>query len=103
MYNPNNPFIKSGHDKNDDLRFTVYPNPSSGDATISYTLSESGSVSLSLLGLFGNEIERLIDNKIQEEGVYPIKFDAKDLNNGVYFLALRTQDHFVTYRIIIVR
>ncbi len=67
-----------------------YPNPFNPATQISYSIPESGFVSLTVYDLLGREISKLVD-EFQKAGTYSINFNGKDLASGIYFYELKTQ------------
>ena len=69
--------------------FQNYPNPFNPSTRISYSLPNSGFVSLTVHDILGKEIETLV-NEFQEAGIYAAHFDASKLASGIYFYKLQT-------------
>lgn len=61
-----------------------YPNPFSNTTEISYTLPETGKVSLVIYNAFGDVIAEVV-NEEQTAGNYTVKYDGSKLAQGVYF------------------
>lgn len=72
-----------------------YPNPFNPSTTIKFTIPEAGLVKLSVFNLLGQEIKSLVDEQ-RQPGTYTQKFDATELNSGVYFYELRVNDFIQT-------
>lgn len=70
-----------------------YPNPFNPSTTIKFTIPEAGLVKLSVLNLLGQEIKTIVDEH-RQAGIYNEKFDATELNSGVYFYELKV-NHFI--------
>lgn len=68
-----------------------YPNPFNPVTTIKYTLKESFYVKLSVVNLFGQELEVLFEGR-QSEGRYEYQFSGERLPGGVYFVRLQMND-----------
>jgi hypothetical protein len=66
-----------------------YPNPFNPTTTISFTLPESGQVSLVVYNLLGEQVAELI-NEFKYAGVHTINFDASELNSGIYLYKMET-------------
>jgi plastocyanin len=64
-----------------------YPNPFNPNTTISYSLPQTGFVSLKVYNALGQEVSILV-NGIKEAGNYKIDFNAINLNSGIYFYKL---------------
>lgn len=65
-----------------------YPNPFNPITTISYALSHSGQVELSVFNIQGQIVQSLVNEK-QDKGVHKAEFDASDLTSGMYIYSLK--------------
>ncbi len=74
-----------------------YPNPFNPTTRISYSIRESGFVSLKIYDVLGKEIHTLV-NEFQAAGTYAVELDANKLSSGAYFYTLRIGDDFVETR-----
>ncbi|MBL4651318.1 MAG: zinc-dependent metalloprotease, partial [Flavobacteriales bacterium] len=83
---------------NKGVRFSVSPNPSSGQFVINYILSKSSElVTITLT----DEIGRIVFSKVITTSI-PVdqyNFDDLALKNGIYFLELRTKDNSHTKKV----
>jgi hypothetical protein len=71
------------------VRLANYPNPFNASTQISYTLIESGHVSLSVFNILGQEVTNLV-NQYQEAGPHTVAWDGTDRSgkvaaSGIYF------------------
>src|SRR5690606_10887860 len=64
-----------------------YPNPFNPQTTISFTIPQSGLVTLKVFDILGNEIRTII-NEFKNAGTYEIIFDASGLASGFYIYQL---------------
>lgn len=64
-----------------------FPNPFNPTTTINYAIPQASNVTLKVYNMLGQEVKTLI-NRFMEAGDHSIKFDAKDLNSGLYFYKL---------------
>ncbi|MDF2437616.1 MAG: hypothetical protein K0Q95_1992 [Bacteroidota bacterium] len=89
-------------EKTEEASFNVFPNPSKGEASISYTLAEESNVSLSIYNVLGVKISELVSSK-QSKGKYKYSITPKDqeLSNGIYFVTLITNNKSETHRLVI--
>lgn len=71
--------------------FTIsnaYPNPFNPVTGIDLLVSKSSIVSASLYNILGEEVFRIMDNKLMESGTHKLKIDAGTLNSGIYILSV---------------
>ena len=79
------------------------PNPSVGNATLSYVLPHEGEVSLEILDLQGR-IVRMLARGTEQAGVHKLMWDGRDasghrVSEGVYFARLGFEGQRVTRRL----
>lgn len=68
-----------------------YPNPFNPTTTISYRLSTTSHVTLTVHDVLGREVATLV-NERRNAGRYSARFDASGQASGVYFYRLKTSD-----------
>jgi len=61
-----------------------FPNPFNPTTNIQFSLPETGQVKLVVFNVIGEQVAELV-NKNMEAGNHNVKFDASDLNSGIYF------------------
>lgn len=92
-YNPDSTDYVTGVETNESLTPTEfkleqnYPNPFNPSTLITYSLSNSGNVSLKIYDVIGKEVAQLV-NGYQNAGKHGVSFDASNLSSGVYFYHL---------------
>ena len=76
----------------DNLNFKIFPNPATDQTTITYNLPEPAQVTLSIYDLTGRKIRswKLEAGNLKNEN--KITINTADLNAGIYFLKLSTDN-----------
>jgi hypothetical protein len=72
-----------------------YPNPFNAITKISYTVANTGNVSLKVYDITGRLVCTLLD-RFHEAGEYDAVWDASDYSSGVYFYKLQAGDFVST-------
>ncbi len=70
---------------------TNYPNPFNPETNISFSIKESGFVSLRVFDILGKEVASLVNERM-ETGNYTRIFNASNLPSGIYIYSLRVND-----------
>ncbi len=85
-----------------DQSFSVYPNPVEGDATISYELSGSSMVNVSVYNSYGQVVKTLV-NEQQASGAKQVTWSSDEdaLAAGVYFIQINTISGSNVQRVLI--
>ena len=81
----------------------ISPNPVMGLTTISYTLSEPGTSSITIVNALGAEVARLSAGQLQDAGTYSLHFDASRLIPGLYFVRFSSGRTIETAKFVIQR
>lgn len=77
----------------------VYPNPTSGSATINYSIENVTEVSVSIIDITGKTM--LTSNEgMKNSGTHQLSFDAASFANGVYYVTLTSDESTVTKKFI---
>lgn len=70
--------------------YPVYPNPSTGDVTVSFALPEASNVTLTLYTITGMEVARVMDARNLGPGFHVTTVQTSALSRGTYLLELRS-------------
>ncbi|MBU8892332.1 MAG: T9SS type A sorting domain-containing protein [Bacteroidales bacterium] len=84
------------HELKESQKSTIYqnfPNPFRSVTQIKYELYKESNVEIEVFDLTGKKIAALI-NKYNIPGSYSVEFNGNDLNSGIYFYSLKTDDGF---------
>jgi len=80
----------------------LYPNPSSGNATIEYSITNPGRYKLIIHDFLGREIQTLAD-EWKEPGTYKTSVSGEGLQSGIYYYKLVSGRDVRTGKMVIVR
>lgn len=78
-----------------------FPNPFSRQTTFTYELDRQAEVVLEVFDLLGRRVDT-IENGIRAAGRHEIRFEAKDLPSGIYFIRLQVGGMFRTRSISVI-
>jgi len=83
---------------------SVNPNPFTNQITINYQINKPGKVALMIYDAAGREVKSITNGNIGQ-GDYRFVWNGKDnnnrtINNGVYFLRLKTDETTITQKLI---
>ncbi|MFC2130473.1 T9SS type A sorting domain-containing protein [Bacteroidota bacterium] len=81
----------------------IFPNPVSGRATISFTMSKCSKANISITNSLGIRITDLVNDQFMEAGLHSIDYDASNLPAGVYFCTLSAGGYKETVKMIILK
>jgi hypothetical protein len=70
------------------MELSVYPNPTSGNATLLFTSPMSAKATLDLYNMNGAKVSSLFNSEVIAGESYGIEMDASSLSPGIYFLHL---------------
>ena len=77
----------------------VYPNPTSGQVTFEFRISENAKVTLDITSIIGERISRIFDAVVEAEETKTVIFE-KSLPPGVYLYYMRWNDRTITGKFI---
>jgi hypothetical protein len=79
-----------------------YPNPFNPTTMIQYSIPKSGSVTLKVFNMLGQEVATLV-NQQQQAGNYSINFNASRLASGVYMYRIQSGSFTSTKKMMLVK
>jgi Secretion system C-terminal sorting domain len=78
---------------------TLYPNPSSNEVTIGYSLSSLQNVDFGIYDIRGRLVRKIEKGK-KQAGKYVLKVDISNLANGIYIIQMRTGDDAIFKKLL---
>lgn len=79
-----------------------YPNPFNPSTNIRFSLPNKTHVSLIVYDMLGREVVTLVNGELPP-GAQTIRFDASNLANGMYMYRLRTNEHEITRKMMLIK
>jgi hypothetical protein len=79
-----------------------YPNPFNPETKISYSLSKTGNVKITIYDINGSEV-RYLNLGIVSQGFHEFTFNAKNLSSGIYFYKFITGNYIDTKKMILLK
>jgi hypothetical protein len=79
-----------------------YPNPFNPATEIRYAIPKDTHVTLKVYNVMGAEVTNLVDGD-QSAGAYTVRWDARDLSNGVYFCRLLAGEFSMTVKMVLLK
>ena len=79
-----------------------YPNPFNPTTVISFSIPESGFVTLKVFNILGQEVAELINN-VKSAGNYNVSFDGTNLTSGMYIYRIQSGSFTATKKMVLVK
>lgn len=79
-----------------------YPNPFNPSTRISYSISKTGFVKISLYNILGKEILNMV-NEQKQAGVYEFVLSSENLNTGVYYYKMDINGFSTTRKMLLLK
>jgi hypothetical protein len=76
---------------------SIFPNPFLTSTRICFSLKERCNVLIRIYNVSGQEIQTLV-NEIREKGLHEVRWQASDINSGVYFCRIETMSPKGSYQ-----
>lgn len=88
---------------NDIQLLTIFPNPSNSESQITFNILKNSNVNLTLLNSVGQVVLVLIPDKTMSKGTYSISLSNINLQSGIYYCKLTTNDCTKTIKIAVLK
>ncbi|MBW7888190.1 MAG: T9SS type A sorting domain-containing protein [Bacteroidetes bacterium] len=85
-----------------EIRLENYPNPFNPKTTIVFALPEAENVRLVVYDYLGREVAVLVNGFVQN-GKHEVQFDATNLASGIYFYSLKTGNHSIIKKMLVLK
>jgi hypothetical protein len=89
-------FMSGIKEKGREQTMQIFPNPSSSEISISFSLPEENETSVSIYDLTGKQVLYTTARKIND--VDPIQLNVQDLNSGIYIVKMVSPENTVVKR-----
>jgi hypothetical protein len=93
---------KDKHNIPNDFKLSNYPNPFNPTTTITFNLPARNHTTLRIYNTLGELVTEVV-NKEMPAGSYEFKFNAGNLSSGVYIYHLKSGNHVLTEKMMLVR
>ena len=91
--------ISTGINEFSTLNISSFPNPFQSTITLDFTISAAKNISLSVYDVTGRSLKN-IPTQILQKGKNRITVDLSDLNNGIYFCQLTSNNEIQTVKLV---
>ncbi len=105
--------VKTGPDANLQIPEAIkllpnYPNPFNPATTLNFTLTTSSAISLDIVNLKARVVANLLTHQVLPSGSHDIRWQGIDdqgnpLPSGLYFVRLRTDNQFLTRKVMLIK
>lgn len=85
-----------------DISIKNYPNPFNPVTYLEFGIPDLGFVSLKVYDMLGKEIMTLV-NEMKDPGRYTVEFNGSKLSSGVYYYKLRSGNHEVIRKMVLLK
>lgn len=83
----------------DDSGLNIFPNPVIENATLEFALANNSNVSLEIYNAIG-ELVQVVENAVLSAGTHTYQINTAQLNRGMYFYVLKTNEGRVAKRFV---
>ena len=99
--------LESYNEDYEEVLIKNYPNPFNSSTKISYFLNKSSDVNISIYNILGEKILN-VKNAFIEKGHYSFNWnlknkDGQNINSGVYFFIIKTDEANISHKLILIK
>jgi hypothetical protein len=80
-----------------------YPNPAETSSTFEFTVPEAQEVTLSIVGMTGELIANIYNDSVDANRKYSVSYDVSELQSGIYFVYLTSNEGTIKEKFVVVR
>ena len=94
--------VPDGENLPSSISINNFPNPFNSSTVIRFIIPEESNISLDFYNSIGEKIKNLSDG-FKRAGEYEVYLNASSLTSGVYFIVLRTSEHYFSHKILLLK
>mgnify|MGYP001568696959 CR=1 FL=1 len=79
----------------------IIPNPFSEVATINISFPYTDKATVKIYNYIGQQVAIVFEQEAIKKQAYKINFDGKHLNNGIYFVVVRTNQETKISKVVV--
>lgn len=79
-----------------------YPNPFNPSTNLEFSISELGFITLKIFDVLGKEIATLVNENLSP-GRYNVKWNATNINSGIYYYTLKSGEKLETKKMLLIK
>ncbi len=103
IFPPINNGVGISENKNEDLNCLLYPNPTNSNLNISYYNPQNQNINIMLFDINGKLIKIIEDDKYMQKGSNLITLNTNNLQSGLYYITIQTNNSKVVKKFSVVK
>jgi hypothetical protein len=81
----------------------IYPNPSSGNTTVSFIAAQGSHASIDVYSISGALVSNAYDDNVAEDGLYSVELNGSLFAKGIYFVRLTVDENVSIGKLVIIK
>ncbi|MCE1190165.1 MAG: T9SS type A sorting domain-containing protein [Ignavibacteria bacterium] len=81
----------------------AYPNPFNPSTTVSFSLMQTGNVTLKVYNVMGQVVKTVIDNEARTAGEHSVRVNMSNMSSGVYMYTLTQGSSSITKKFVLMK